>query len=59
MSSNSKTILITGCFHGGIGYATATHLKNLGRRVFASARQQKDVEALSQEGLETYLRPIL
>ncbi|MDE5020859.1 short-chain dehydrogenase, partial [Francisella tularensis subsp. holarctica] len=33
MVINSKTILITGCSHGGIVYATAVHLKNLGHRV--------------------------
>lgn len=49
-----QTILITGCSHGGIGYATAKHLKELGHRVFASARQQKDVDALIEEGFETY-----
>ena len=51
----SQTILITGCSHYGIGYATAKHLKELGHRVFASARQQKDVDALIAEGFETYL----
>ena len=50
----SQTILITGCSHDGIGYATAKHLKELGHRVFASARQQKDVDALIAEGFETY-----
>ena len=50
-----QTILITGCSHGGIGYATAKHLKELGCRVFASARQQKDVDALIAKGFETYL----
>ena len=51
----SQTILITGCSHDGIGYATAKYLKELGHRVFASARQQKDVDALIVEGFETYL----
>jgi len=50
----SQTIFITGCSHGGIGYATAKYLKELGHRVFASARQQKDVDALIEEGFETY-----
>ncbi|APC96298.1 SDR family NAD(P)-dependent oxidoreductase [Francisella frigiditurris] len=50
-----QTILITGCSHGGIGYATAKHLKGLGHTVFASARQQKDVDLLISEGFDTYL----
>lgn len=50
-----QTIFITGCSHGGIGYATAVHLKNLGHRVFASARQPKDVETLQSEGFDAYL----
>lgn len=53
--NKQQTILITGCSHGGIGYATAMHLKDLGHRVFASARQQKDVDNLIAEGFETYL----
>jgi short-subunit dehydrogenase len=50
-----QTILITGCSHDGIGYATAKHLKELGHRVFASARQQKDVDTLTAEGFDSYL----
>jgi len=49
-----KTILITGC-SSGIGYDTAHYLHNNGYRVFASARQEKDVQRLQEEGLETYL----
>jgi len=49
-----KTILITGC-SSGIGYDTAHYLHNNGYRVFASARQEKDVQRLQTEGLETYL----
>lgn len=50
----SKSILITGCSEGGIGYATAHALKNRGYRVFATARQQKDVDRLRREGFEAY-----
>ena len=49
-----KTILITGC-SSGIGYDTAHYLHDNGYRVFASARQEKDVQRLQEEGLETYL----
>lgn len=49
-----KSILITGCSEGGIGYATAHALKERGYRVFATARQQKDVDRLRDEGFEAY-----
>jgi hypothetical protein len=50
-----QTILITGCSHGGIGYATAKHLQEIGHTVFASARQHNDVVLLTNEGFDTYL----
>lgn len=49
-----KTILITGC-SSGIGYDTAHYLHNNGYRVFASARKEKDVARLKEEGLDSYL----
>ena len=49
-----KNILITGC-SSGIGYDTAHHLQKLGYKVYASARDQKDVDRLNSEGLESYL----
>ena len=52
--SARKTILITGC-SSGIGYDTAHYLNKHGYRVFASARQEKDVKRLKEEGLDTYL----
>ncbi|THD76084.1 SDR family NAD(P)-dependent oxidoreductase [Thalassobius vesicularis] len=48
----SKSILITGC-SSGIGYDAAHGLKRAGWRVFATCRQQKDVERLQSEGLES------
>ncbi|WP_440682274.1 SDR family NAD(P)-dependent oxidoreductase [Cysteiniphilum halobium] len=54
-----QTILITGCSHGGIGYATAKYLKAQGYRVFASARNPENVEKLIAEGFETYLIDVL
>ena len=48
-----KTILITGC-SSGIGYDTAHFLHNNGYRVFASARKEKDVARLKEEGLDAY-----
>ncbi|MCB1875760.1 MAG: SDR family oxidoreductase [Chromatiales bacterium] len=47
-----KTILITGC-STGIGLAVAQGLRDRGYRVFASARQENDVERLRQQGLES------
>ena len=49
-----KNILITGC-SSGIGYETALYLKEKGYKVFATARQQKDVESLKSLGLSSYL----
>lgn len=45
------SILITGC-SSGIGETTASGLKERGYRVFASARQAKDVERLEAAGFE-------
>jgi len=45
------SILITGC-SSGIGETTAYGLKERGYRVFASARQQKDVDRLKAAGFE-------
>jgi len=47
----SKTILITGC-SSGIGLCVADGLKDRGYRVFATARNPDDVEALAKEGHE-------
>lgn len=54
MPETTQSILITGC-STGIGYTTAVDLRQLGYRVFASARKQADVDRLSQEGFEAVL----
>lgn len=46
-----KTIFITGC-SSGIGYATASLLRQQGWRVIASCRQTQDVTRLQHEGFE-------
>ena len=46
-----KNILITGC-SSGIGLCAAHTLRQRGWRVFASARQLKDVEQLHSEGFD-------
>ena len=52
MSSNRKSILITGC-STGIGYCVAKGLHERGYRVFATARRSESVEVLNNEGLES------
>jgi NAD(P)-dependent dehydrogenase (short-subunit alcohol dehydrogenase family) len=47
-----KSILITGC-SSGIGLCVAAGLKDRGHRVFATARQQPDVEKLQADGFES------
>ncbi|QLE79754.1 SDR family NAD(P)-dependent oxidoreductase [Francisella sp. Scap27] len=55
MLMKQQSVFITGCSHGGIGYETAKYLKNLGHKVFASVRQNKDFEMLKEEGFDVYL----
>ena len=50
--SLTKSILITGC-SSGIGYSTATELKERGHYVIATARKTEDVTRLTQEGFTT------
>jgi NAD(P)-dependent dehydrogenase (short-subunit alcohol dehydrogenase family) len=53
MTANAdKSVLVTGC-SSGIGRCIALGLANRGYRVFATVRQQKDVEALTRDGLES------
>ncbi|MDX1294751.1 MAG: SDR family NAD(P)-dependent oxidoreductase [Sulfurimonadaceae bacterium] len=47
-------MLNTGCSDWGICKATAHALKERGYRVFATARQEKDVDQLKSEGFEAY-----
>jgi NAD(P)-dependent dehydrogenase (short-subunit alcohol dehydrogenase family) len=54
MTTNSKSVLITGC-SSGIGLCVAEGLQQRGYRVFATARRPADVEMLSQRGLEALL----
>ena len=48
-----KSILITGC-SSGIGLCVAEGLLKLGYRVFATARKNEDVEALLNQGMESF-----
>lgn len=50
MKNINKTILITGC-SSGIGYESALYLHKHGYEVFATARDQNDVERLKSLGL--------
>lgn len=51
----NKSILITGC-SSGIGLCVAEGLQKRGYRVFATARQTKDVEILKQNGFDDALQ---
>ena len=47
-----KTVLVTGCSPGGIGYALATQFHSKGLHVFATARNEKAVEDIKALGIE-------
>jgi short-subunit dehydrogenase len=49
-----KSVLITGC-SSGIGLCLAQGLKREGYRVFATARDVKDVEQLKQQGFDAFV----
>jgi len=51
---SKKSVLITGC-SSGIGYDTAHYLHKNGYKVYASARDAKDVKRLQEEGLDAYV----
>ncbi|PKX91167.1 putative short chain dehydrogenase/reductase [Aspergillus novofumigatus IBT 16806] len=48
-----KTVLITGCSPGGIGYSLCCAFKAKGLRVFATARRREDLASLEAKGIET------
>lgn len=54
LQAPSRSILITGC-SSGIGYDAAHGMAARGWQVFASCRQQKDVDRLRDEGLKSVL----
>jgi len=51
---DKKSILITGCSRGGIGYDSALVLKERGYRVFATARKEEEIHHLKELGFEAY-----
>ncbi|RLL97432.1 hypothetical protein CFD26_105863 [Aspergillus turcosus] len=48
-----RTVLITGCSPGGIGYSLCCAFKEKGLRVFATARRLEDLASLEAKGIET------
>ena len=53
MTKHQKTVVITGCTPGGIGYACAHMVRDAGYRVIATARKPEALETLRNEGFET------
>ena len=52
-ASRSLTVLVTGC-SSGIGYCVATGLHGRGHRVYATARNEKDLKKLTDCGLHAH-----
>ena len=55
ITEDKKYVLITGCSFGGIGYATARILQDMGYFVIATARDEEDVILLKNEGFTAFL----
>ncbi|MDY0320357.1 MAG: SDR family NAD(P)-dependent oxidoreductase [Arcobacteraceae bacterium] len=55
MIEDKKYVLITGCSFGGIGYATARILQDMGYFVIATARDEEDVILLQNEGFIAFV----
>lgn len=55
MTEDKKYVLITGCSFGGIGYATARILQDMGYSVIATARDEEDVILLQNEGFTAFV----
>ncbi|KAL3452083.1 hypothetical protein BJX65DRAFT_293284 [Aspergillus insuetus] len=53
MSTFKRSVLITGCSHGGAGSALALEFATRGLRVFATARSLKSIANLAESGIET------
>ncbi|KAJ7811634.1 NAD-P-binding protein [Mycena olivaceomarginata] len=51
--SGKKTVFVTGCSAGGIGFALAKEFHSQGCRVFATSRRLDSMEALSALEIET------
>ncbi|KAG5923151.1 hypothetical protein E4U42_005041 [Claviceps africana] len=51
MSPTQKTVLITGCSPGGIGYALAQEFQSQGCRVIATARRLEVLTTLQEAGM--------
>jgi len=49
----SKTVLITGCSIGGIGYALAEEFHRRGLHVIATARRLEAMQGLTEQGIQT------
>ncbi|KAJ7264911.1 NAD-P-binding protein [Mycena haematopus] len=47
-----KTVFITGCSAGGIGFALAKEFHSRGHRVFATSRRLKPIQTLATLGIE-------
>ncbi|KAI0122998.1 putative short-chain dehydrogenase/reductase [Xylariales sp. AK1849] len=52
VETRKRTVLVTGCSEGGIGFALAQEFHRRGLRVFATARNLSKVQHLQDAGLE-------